>query len=205
MPDKENGRAEGSSNGFNGVSPAIKIPKPGAKQDLRQDVVKDPYVVIPHISTYAGKYNTVNENYYIYWDEALRNSQANTLSMRRDGYIEELLNHRRLPIISLPFHMESDDPEHPDQVSIGEMVQKIVANIPRLKNLMVSLMEAIFYGRYGAQIQLGPRKVGGNEWTSVVRNVALNGDKLRYDWDGTPGIAIYAGDRDPKSEKGEKK
>jgi hypothetical protein len=189
---KKNGSPQnGAANGGGNTSPAVHVPKPGAKQDLKQNITRDKYTPIPHVDTFAGIYGSVNKNYYIYWDEALRNSQANTLAMRRDSFIEELINHRTLPIICTPFHIECDDPEHPDQMSISETVQKIVNDVPRLKVIMRQLLEAIFYGRYGAQIQLGARKVAGNTWTSVTRSIPVNGDKFRFKFDGTPGIAIY--------------
>ena len=60
---------------------------------------------------------------------------------------------------------------------------------------MLVLLEGIFYGKYAVQTMIGPRKVAGNKWNSIIWHVPVNGDKLRYKWDGTPGVAIYAGDR----------
>jgi Protein of unknown function (DUF935) len=182
----------GSANG-NGAAPAVHIPKPGAKQDVRQDLIRDPYTVIPHVSTYSGIYNATNKDYYIYWDEALRNSQSNTLAMRRDGYVHELIRHRQLPVVSLPHHIEVDDPEHPDQIAIAETIHKIFSAIPNLQTMMLILMEAVFYGRYGVQVQMSPSRVGGNLYNSINKFTPINGDKFRYKWDGTPGIAIYSG------------
>lgn len=201
--DGENGSQNGSANGDAKGSPSVHIPKPGAKQNLPQNLIRDPFFVAPHVSTYAGQYNVVNKSYYIYWDEALRNSQANTLAFRRDGLVQELIRHRQMPVISLPHHIEVDDPEHPDQISISETIHKIFSNIPRLKSMMTYLSEATFYGRYGAQIQLGPRRVAGNTWNSIVRHIPINGDKFRYKWDGTPGISIYEGAQSKDSILGE--
>jgi len=65
-----------------------------------------------------------------------------------------------------------------------------VKDIPRLKHIMLYLLDAIFYGKAGAQFQWGVRKVAGNRWNSVISSTPLNGDKLRFKSDGTPGIAI---------------
>lgn len=200
----ENGSANGngSMNG-GGISPAVHIPKPGVKQNVRQDIIKDDHFVIPHVSTYAGQYNVINKSYYIYFDEALRNSQSNTLAFRRDGLTQEFIRSRQFPVICSSHHIDVDDPDHPDQKSISETVHKIFSAVPRLKSLMMVLMEATFYGRYGSQIQLGPKRVAGNTWNSIVRHIPINGDKFRYKWDGTPGISIYQGAQEKDSVVGD--
>ena len=180
--------------GGGGIGPAsIKIPKKPTKQDLPQHLINDRFPVIPHPYSYSGLYNAANKSYYVYWDEALRDSQQNSLVMRRDGFVDELIRHRVMPVLGLPYHIKVDDPEHPDQQGIAEIVTKIYEDIPYRSYLLRSLMEAVFYGRYGSQIQLGPRNVSGNKWNSVTHHIPVNGDKFRYKWDGTPGIAIYSG------------
>lgn len=204
----QNGFMNGNGNnsagpGDGSLGPAVHIPKKGARQDIKQDIIRDPYTVIPHIATYSGVYNSTNKDYFIYWDEALRNSSQNTLAMRRDGYVHELIRHRQLPVVSLPFHIEIDDPDHPDQTSIAETVQKIFSDIPNLQTMMLVLMEAVFYGRYGCQVQFGPRRVSGNTWNSINRFIPINGDKFRMRWDGTPGISIYSGSNQKNSIVGD--
>ncbi len=116
--------------------------------------------------------------------------------MRRDAFVHELIRHRQTPVVCLPFHVVVDDTDDPRQKSIGETLDKIVKDIPRLRYLMLYLLEAIFYGKYAGQIQWGQRKVSGNVWNSVINHMPINGDKLRYLWDGTPGIAIRTGAQD---------
>jgi hypothetical protein len=193
-PDTRNGNGS-TSNGAGQYSafphPAAQISKPGTVQNLRQDIIQDRYPVAPHISTFAGRYQAGQQQYWIYFDQALKDSQQNSLTMRGDAFMHELLRHRQEPLLALPYHMETDDPDHPDQKSISETVNKIVTDIPNFKTLLLNLTEAFFYGKFGEQLQLGPRKVAGNEWNSVQLHIPMNGDKFRFKWDGTPGIAIY--------------
>ncbi len=41
------------------------------KQNARQNVIRDPFFVVPHQETFAGLYNVVNQSYYTYFDQAL--------------------------------------------------------------------------------------------------------------------------------------
>jgi hypothetical protein len=191
MADEEKQNGEASS--FGGA-PSVVIPKPPTPQEgVKQEIVADPNMVIPHPYSYAGLYNTSLKNYWIYFDEALRNSQANTLAMRRDAYVDELIRHRCMPVIGLPSHFKVDDPEDPDQLGVAQTINNIYFDIPYRKFMLRYLSENSFYGRYGSQLQIGPRKVDGSEWNSVVRHIPVNGDKFRYEWNGTPGLAIYSG------------
>lgn len=134
--------------------------RPGAvqpsEQNYPQRLIRDRFPVIPHVLTFAGKWNVVNQTYAVYFDEALRDSQANTLAMRRDFFVHSMLQHRKLPVVCLPWHVQVDDPEHPDQKAIASTLEAIIKSIPRLKTLKLYLLEAIFYGKYGAQIVWGP-------------------------------------------------
>jgi hypothetical protein len=156
------------------------------QQNAHQNVIRDPFFVVPHQETYAGLYNVVNQSYYTYFDQALLDSQENSLAMRRDCFVHELIRHRQTPVICLPYHVVVDDPDDPRQKSVGDTLDGIVRDVPRIKHLMLVLLEAIFYGKYGSQFSLGPRKVAGNRWNSVTNHIPINGDKLRYKWDGTP-------------------
>jgi hypothetical protein len=182
----------------NGKSPAIHTNRPAPKQTLPQHLIRDPFYVIPHVDTYSGYMNASNQSYYIWADQSQRDSIQNSLAMKRDGFVYELLRHRQLPIVGIPHHVAVDDQEDPDQKSIADVLSAIVSDIPRLGNLKLTLSEAIFYGKMGVQTRIGPRRVMGNTWNSIDNHISINGDKFRFKWDGTPGIVIRAG-----SENGE--
>lgn len=173
--------------------------KPPPVQNAPQVPVIDRLPVLPNIESYAGKLNAINKTYYIYFDQALRDSQQNSLAMRRDGFVHEILRHRQLPVVCLPWHVEVEDPDHPFQKSISETVGRIIGAIPRLRTMFLILLEAIFYGRYGAQVIYGTKKVAGNRWNLPVGHIPVNGDKFRYKHDMTPGIALRSGVQFDKS------
>lgn len=163
------------------------------RQNARQNPVRDMQFLLPHQETYAGKFSQINGSYYVTYDQALQDSMQNTLAMRNDGFIEELLRHRQTPVVCLPFHAVVDDPDDPGQKSIGEALTKIIKGIPKFRYLMMSLLDATFYGRAGVEMQWGTRRVAGNVFNMPVRHFPINGDKFRFLRDGTPGIAIRSG------------
>lgn len=163
------------------------------KQDVPQRPVIDHFPVLQPVQSYAGVINAINQSFYIYFDQALQDSQANSLAMRRDPFIDEILRHRQMPVVCLPHHIEVDDPDHPEQKSIGETLHKMICGIPHFKLMLLNLLESIFYGKAGVQVQYGTRKIAGNSWNIPVSHYPVNGDKLRYKFDGTPGVALRSG------------
>ena len=55
---------------------------------------------------------------------------------------------------------------------------------------MKYLLEAIWYGRYGAQVVWRQRRVLGRDRWCIVRHRPVNGDKIQYRWDGMPAVFI---------------
>lgn len=182
------------------MPPSIHVNRKVPPQRLRQAPVVDNFPVLPQIQSYAGILNAINKTYYIYYDQSLLDSQANSLAMRRDGFIHEILRERQLPVVCLPWHIEVDDPDHPEQKAIGDTLGKIVGAVPKMKSMMLVLLEAVFYGKYAVQVQYGMKKVSGNLWNLPIGHLPVNGDKIRYRHDGTPGIALRSGIQDDKSE-----
>jgi hypothetical protein len=173
--------------------PSVHTQKPEIRQNARQHPIRDSMFVAPHQELFAGKFSQANGSYYVWYDEAQRDSLQNTLAMRNDGFIEELLRHRQTPVVCLPFHVVVEDPDDPRQVSIGDALTKIIKRIPRFRYLLMSLLDAIFYGRAAVELRWGTGRAAGNVWNLPVDHFPIAGDKLRYLRDGTPGIAIRTG------------
>ncbi|MBX6311960.1 MAG: DUF935 family protein [Isosphaeraceae bacterium] len=148
--------------------------------------------VIPHQYTFQALYNTVNKLYpTARSDEAKRDSRINAVAMRRDPFIEDLLQHRQLPVASLPWSILPEDPDDREQQRIAREVQQIVEAIPRLHNLRLCLSEGIYYGRSAVELVWGQRRIGGQLRHAVIRHLPINGDKLTFRWDGVPGIYVH--------------
>jgi hypothetical protein len=148
------------------------------------------------MESFAGLMRQISGSYYTYFDEALLNSQQNAIIMRNDAFMEELIRHRVTPVTNLPPRVVVDDPDHPHQKSIGECIENIYKNIPRLKYILMTLLDAVFWGKGVVQLQYGRRRVMGNSWNSVVGSMPIHSDKMRYLEDGTPGIAMRMGAQD---------
>jgi hypothetical protein len=196
---------EVDTSGVDGVNaPAVHTHRTLEPQNVPQVLIQDYTPVIPPKEAFAGKVNIAQKQFYVFYDEALLDSQQNTLAMRRDGFVNQLLRHRQLPAISLPHHIVTDDPEESEQKQIANTIEHTVTATRYFQNLKLNLSEALFYGKMASQVQIGPVRVLGNTWNGIVRHLPINGDKLRYKDDGTPGIAIRPAaesDQDPLNIK----
>lgn len=149
--------------------------------------------IVPHSQTYAGVFNWYQKYYYNYFDESLIDSQENSLAMRHDGFIQELLYHRQIPTVVQDFSFECDDPDDPGQVKIRKQLHSVVNNISYFKQLLLQLLEAIYYGKSGSQFLWGKKRIRGREFWTVLQHDPVQGDKIVYRYNGTPGVMIYAG------------
>lgn len=190
----------GDVGGYKFEHPSVGIRREPPPQDVKQDIIRDYTPAVPHVETYTGQMNALNKTYYTYFDEALRDNIERTLAMRRDGFVHELLRHRQIPVSILPHEILPDDPDDREQEQIADIVDKIYSSIKKLKKIKVILQEAVFYGKYGVEVQIGPRRVSGNTWNSIVNSIPINGDKIRYKWTGIPGIAIRTGAEDDDND-----
>jgi len=63
--------------------------------------------------------------------------------------------------------------------------------IPQVQQLKRTLLEALFYGRYGVQLSFKWDYTNGGERELVVKDwYPVNGDKIVFRYDGTPGILV---------------
>lgn len=155
---------------------------------------------VPHPQTFASVWNAITRTYPTWKDEAQRNSLADALAMRRDGLIEDLLSSRKRPTSRLKFEIQSDNPADAEQQRICRELTDIVKATPRFRSLNNWLMEAVHYGRSAVQIEYKYDRVNGKR-RLVVGDPEGNtpgwepvqGDKLVFKWDGTPGVLVHTG------------
>lgn len=142
-------------------------------------------------------------------DEAMKAGRSEANAMRRDSYLMGLLQERKLATASLPWRVEVDSEADPWQRACKDGLTKILKATPRLKSMLYYMLEAIWYGRYGSQLlweyqQLdlplpthGRTAPTSKQRALVIKNHSpVNGDKIEYQWDGTPHIHVNATEGD---------
>jgi hypothetical protein len=153
-------------------------------------VKTDPLVLdgltLPHALNFQALYNNYSKAYSFRWDEAMRDNRNNALAMRRDVFIRSLMQERFLPTANLAWSLEVDEPNDPAQKWVLDHLTKCLRSGFRMQRLRRNLLEAIWYGRYAVQVQW--EKQNGI-WV-VADHAPLNGDKIQYQWDGTPCVMV---------------
>ena len=159
---------------------------------------------LPHVLTFSSILNLSSHVYSWRWDEAYKHSRENALSMRRDCFLMGLLRERQLATAQLNWHLEPESKRDPKQREAADYLTRIVKCTPRLQRMTMALLEAIWYGRYGSQLLLGYKQLGGQRIFAVTNHQALNGDKIQFRYrlakdgpeieDGTPVVLVHAGE-----------
>lgn len=159
---------------------------------------------LPHIYTYqsiiGGAYKTY---FHGRQDEALRMGREQALAMRRDAFLQGLMQERTLAVASLNWHLEVDDETDPVQVAVRNHLSKVVEGMRSLRKLIYTLANGnVWYGRYGIQWLFRWITKAGRRSLSVHKWKPLNGDKIGYRYDGIPYVMVNTieADRIPGAE-----
>lgn len=181
------------SNGQSLIRPGQYTTEPPRLIDpnTNEPFINDGAMALPHVFNFAAIWNYFNQTYSYRYDEALRTSWENALSMRRDTFIWGCLDERYLGVISNPWHIEpvSKDAEDGEKERAGELTE-LVRSIPKLLGFFRALEDAVWYGRYGAQMAFGATDINGIPQRGIARWVPVNGDKIQCEWDGVPAVMI---------------
>jgi hypothetical protein len=153
------------------------------------DVPGPPKFLLPHMKQFAAEFVTPAKTYRFSFDEALKRSRTDALSMRRDGHILSLLQARYLPVLGADWHVKAEEDQFKEQAST---YQKLIEKTPRLLQLRKCLLEAVWFGRYGVQFAFGKVKVGDKEMTGITAWKPVNGDKINFTEDMVPTIRVHA-------------
>lgn len=152
--------------------------------------LRRPRFASPPQYSFISVYNPSTSVYRQRFDEALRNSSDDAQKMWRDGLIQEQLGKRFRASRTLKWHIEPDDPRHPVQKAAAEKYTKLIQAIPRFGHYRLALKERVWYGKAGAQQVWGRKMVNGQQATTVVDHIPVNGDSVGYHFDGTPKIQV---------------
>jgi len=146
----------------------------------------------PHFLSFSELVNFQSRSYRWNHDEALRHSTANALAMRRDPIVMSALRARQIPVSQLSWHIDCQNPEDMRQSAAAKLVTDLIKRTPRLQQMMMCLLEAVFYGRYAIQISYGWDFSDGKRRMVVKDFKPINGDKMAFRWSGNAGILVHA-------------
>jgi hypothetical protein len=180
--------------------PATFIEQEVAKR-MGQRVAQDPFQkitgmppgggqpVIPHAMSFQGLWGT-HSKVYLASDEALRNSAENARFMRNDCGIMECVEARQRITALLDWVIEPEDSNSQEQKELCTELTRIVNKIRRFTEYRMSLMHAVWFGRYGIQHTYGWSWIGGKRRVMpkpLTRDamgwLPIHGDKLVFRYD----------------------
>lgn len=170
-------------------------------QPIRRGSPEDGFTV-PHAAQFASITSNGQGSYWHnQYDEAMRDSRENAVAMRHDAFLMALLYERKYATVSLRWHIEVDDDRDPVQKAVRDGLTRIIRRIHRFDTMTFYLLEAIWYGRYAAQLKwdwktldlpslTDPRRKEKRKALTVTGHIPINGDKIGHHFDGTPYIMI---------------
>ena len=148
-------------------------------------------LAVPHYQTFSYIVNLVARAYRWRFDEALRHNRENALAMRRDCFIMDCLRARQMPTAEQRWHLEPADETSGEQKEAALALTNIIDDMPRFQKLKMSLLEALWYGRYGAQMVYEWDYSTGSRRMIPRDFVPVNGDKLIPKWGGRWGVLVH--------------
>ena len=175
-------------------------------------------MAVPHVISMAGMVGTASGTFWHgKYDEALRDSQENADAMRNDPFIRRLMDERKYAVCSLNSSIEVDNERDPWQKALKDGLTQMWKAIPTAIDLHWYLLEAEWYGRYGAQFSWHRKmmdlpalpKVGGvtpglpsvlgmqsgrekRPTLALRHHIPYEGDKIGYDYTGCPYVLVSA-------------
>lgn len=152
---------------------------------------------IPHIYTFSSVLGGSWRNYWHgKFDEALKHSRVDAMAMRRDSFNMGLLQERQLGTAILRWHIELDNEKDEEQLKVKEQLTTAILRTPYLQQLIMSLLEAIWYGRYGVQIKYNWEWINGVRTLVVGMHLPVNGDKIGHNYDHVPFVQVWGAAND---------
>lgn len=148
-------------------------------QDATKKRIEESRVPVPHIATFQGFANTLARTYFP-TDEAIKQAWENSRYMRNDLAVMECLEMRRRSVALLEWRIVAEDPKDKRQSEASRIVEKIIKKTPRFLQFRENLLSALWYGKYGIQMQWGQTKVEGAPYFYIYNWVPVSGDKIVF-------------------------
>lgn len=148
-------------------------------QDATKQRIEESRTPVPHIATFQGFANTLAKTYFP-TDEAIKNAWENSRYMRNDLAVMECVEMRRRSVALLEWRVTPDDQNNVRQADAAQIVEKLIKKTPRFMQMRENLLSAIWYGKYGVQLQWGQTQVDGTPYFYVYNWVPVSGDKIVF-------------------------
>jgi hypothetical protein len=170
---------------------------------------------LPHVLTFSGIVQSGWNTFFGEFDEARRKSYEDANVMRRDCFLMSLLEERKEDVSSLNWHLEPEDASDQRQLDVRDHLDATIRGVYGYRRIVWELLDALWYGRMAEQFKWywigrawkgqtpGPegQTAGMPVKTLSVRQFdVVNGDKIRYQRDGTPYVTVYGGQDIPGAE-----
>jgi phage gp29-like protein len=149
-------------------------------------------LAVPTFLSFAGLVQTAARTFRWTYDEALRDNRNNALAMRRDAVLMGALRARQRPTSQLSWHLTPRDETDPAESEAAQLMTELIEDIPKFQKMKMQLLEALWYGRYAVELTWEWQERYGRQVLQVRDFIPINGDKIRFKWDGTPGFLVYA-------------
>ena len=155
--------------------------KPTQQRDI--ELAETP---IPHSATFQAFANTLAKTYWT-TDEAIKVAWENARFMKNDLAVMECVEMRRRSVALLDWRIVPDDQNNKRQRDAASTIEKIVKRTPRFIQFRENLLYALWYGKYGIQMQWGQTLIDGAPRYYIHNWIPVNGDKIVYKvMQGTP-------------------
>lgn len=161
----------------------------------------DPFDV-PHVFMFNGIVGGSWRTYYHgQYDTAIRNDPEFAQNMRNDPHLMALLQERQMATATKKWEVQVGDQRDPIHRSIRDSIQKVIEETPRFMQMSTYLLEAIWFGRYAAELEWvdknmlvgdpdDPRKQVVRPVPVIKAHIPVDGDKIGHHHDGTPYIQV---------------
>ena len=147
-----------------------------ASADKRIELAETP---IPHIATFQGFANTLAKTYWT-TDEAIKSAWENARFMKNDLAVMECVEMRRRSVALLEWRIVPEDLSNKEQRRAARTVERIIKRTPRFMQFRENLLYALWYGKYGIQMQWGQTLIDGAPYFYIFNWIPVNGDKIVY-------------------------
>lgn len=163
---------------------------PGTKPDVQGRHL------LPHFITFSQLVNLASRSYRYTFDEALRHNRFNAVAMRRDPVVFYSLRLRQIATSQISWKLEQPQsvPKHlmDKHARLTKAIEQSIRDIPRFHMMLIALLECVWYGKSAVQVGWHERIIDGHRILCIKHWIPVNGDKIRFKWDGTPGIMVNA-------------
>jgi hypothetical protein len=148
---------------------------------------------LPHPSTFIAILQSGSRTFWHSgYDEALRYTRESALVMKRDAFLISLLNERKLAVATIPWELEIPDEKDQRQVKVRDALKNGIESISDLRGIIWALLDAIWYGRQGVEIEWDWTTVRGAKVMVPVWWMPISGDKIGYDFDSRAYVLVNA-------------